>query len=97
MINGTIHKRNFDGEEKWYFVEELMCDFFIGKAIPNDDYIKEHGKPIKESEVKDWFEENKVVHGYPLWFCSSDDSVFKDDYTFIDIVEGYYDCYGWII
>ena len=87
MINGTIHKRNFGGQEKWYFVEELICDFFIGKAVPNDKYIEEKGKAIRDSEVKEWFEENKVVHGYPLWF-SSDESPFED-YTFIDIVEGY--------
>lgn len=53
MINGTLHKRNFDGKDKWYFVEELTCDFFIGIAQPNDDYIKNEGKPINDSEVKD--------------------------------------------
>lgn len=93
MINGTLHNRNFDGKDKWYFVEELTCDFFIGVAQPNDDYIKNEGKPINDSEVKDWFEENKVVHGTPIWFCSNDESTFKDDYTFVDIVEGYMDLF----
>jgi hypothetical protein len=89
MINGTIHKRNFDGKDKWYFVEELICDFFFGVCSPNDDYIMSKGKPIKESDVKDWFTENKVVHGNPIWFCSDEEFGFKDDYYFTDIAEGY--------
>jgi hypothetical protein len=89
MINGTIHKRNFDGQEKWYFVEELICDFFFGVIPPNDYYIKSNGKPIKESEVKDWFAENKVVHCKPIWLCSNEEAVFKDDYYLMDIEEGY--------
>lgn len=88
-INGTIHKRNFDGEFKWYFVEELTSDFFIGVMTPNDNYIKDKGKVVRNSEVKDWFKENLIVNGEPLWYVPNKDKPWIEDFTHINIEKGY--------
>lgn len=88
-INGTIHERNFDGELKWYFVEELTSDFFIGVMAPNDNYIKDKGKVIRKSEVKDWFKENLIVNGEPLWYVPDNDKPLIEDFTHINIEKGY--------
>jgi len=88
-VNGTIHKRNFDGSEKWYFLEELPCDLFIGVFIPNDDSIKRGGKLIMDKEVKDWFEDNSVVNAEPLWYRPDEDKPWIEDFTHINIEKGY--------
>lgn len=58
ILLGTLHKRNFDQGNKWYFVPELLCDIGIGVMIPNDNYIKNSGIPIDSNEE---YTENQVV------------------------------------
>jgi hypothetical protein len=86
-VRGTIHNRNFDGICKWYFVEELTCDLLFGLATPNDEYIKDNGKPIRDDEVKDWFSEGLVVTGEPLWY-NIPDKPWMSDFTHINIEIG---------
>jgi len=83
-VNGTIHKRNFTGNDEWYFVEELTCDFFFGVCIPNDEYIRDKGKLIRPSEVKSWFTEGATVTGEPLWF-NKEDKPWIQELTHINI------------
>lgn len=89
-VNGTIHKRAFDGTEKWYFLEELPCDMFIGVLMPNDTTIKEAGVVIEDSEVKKWFEECSVAHAEVQWIPNPNNpGVENCRYT--DIKPGFWD------
>lgn len=71
-VNGTIHKRAFDGTERWYFLEELPCDIFIGVLMPNDSAIMKTGVVIDDSEVKGWFEECSIAHAEVQWILNPD-------------------------